>query len=194
MAEGEQDRIEAQAGKAALLAKRYALALLALAAERKTVDATVRDMGNLRQIASDVPEFRRLIGDPRLTTAAMSEALQAVARKAGFESLTCELLKLAARNGRAALLPQIAAAFLLEHATRRGEITAHITAARPLSAAQRDNLAQNLSTATGGKIALSVREDAALIGGFIAQFGSYRIDASLRGRLAALARHLQEAA
>ena len=103
-------------------------------------------------------------------------------------------MALTARNRRADLLPHIAAAFLAERALRAGEITAEVTVAQPLTAVQQQLLTTHLATATGGKVTLSVREDATLIGGFIVKLGSRLVDASLKGKLAALAQHLREAA
>lgn len=177
-----------------MLARRYALALLAFAAEKNAVDQVAAEIAGLQQLLAESAELRRVIRDPRLGAGQVAAALKTVAQMAGFSPAMGDFLALTARNRRAVLLPQIAAAFRAERARRGGEIRAEVTSARALSQAQQELLARHLAQATGGKISLALREDPALIGGFIVQFGSVRIDASLQGKLAALAQHLREAA
>ena len=192
----DQNRVERlpRAGEAALLAHRYALALYELAAEQKAVDAVAGEISSLQNLLRESVELRAVIADPRVKTAQLATALRTVAGQGSFGKIVGNLLALVAQNRRADLLPNIAAAFLAERARRAGEILAEVTVARPLTPAQQQVLTQHLSAATGGKVTLTVREDADLIGGFVVKLGSRLVDASLKGKLASLARHLREAA
>ena len=183
-----------RAGEAALLAHRYALALYELAAEQHAVDAVTGEISALQKLLGESAELRQIIADPRVKTAQLAIALQTVAQQGRFGKTVANLLALVAQNRRADLLPNIAAAFLAERARRAGEVLAEVTVARPLTPAQRQLLLQHLGAATGGKVILTVSEDADLIGGFVVRIGSRRVDASLKGKLASLARHLREAA
>lgn len=184
----------ALAGERAVLAKRYATAFYDLAIEQRALDAVVEQMAALGQMLRQVPEFARIVADPRLSQEQQHNACNSVAVSAQFSPLMKNFLALVAHNRRTALLPDIVAAFAAEHARRSGIVNVSVRAAQPLSAAQRQQLGQHLSLATGSKVQLQVTEDASLIGGMVINYGSTQIDASLQGRLTALAQQLREAA
>lgn len=191
--QNQADRLP-RAGEAAVLARRYALALIELATEQGAVDAVAGEISSLQKLLRESAELRGLIADPRVTATQAATALQTVAKQGQFGKTVTNFLGLVAQNRRADLLPNIAAAFLAERAKRAGEILAEVTVARPLSPLQQQTLIGYLAAATGGKVTLDMREDADLIGGLVVKLGSRLIDASLKGKLASLARHLREAA
>lgn len=192
----EQNQVDRlpRAGEAAVLARRYALALIELATEQSALDAVSSEISSLQKLLRESVELRGLIADPRVTATQAATALLTVAKQGQFGKIVTNFLTLVAHNRRADLLPNIAAAFLTERARRAGEVLAEVTVARPLSASQQQILIGYLAAATGGKVTLDVREDADLIGGFVVKLGSRLIDASLKGKLASLAQHLREAA
>ena len=65
-------------------AQRYALALLDLAKDKKTVDAVATDVENLATLARDDPGFRAFIEDPRLGANAQRNGAFAVLDRAGI--------------------------------------------------------------------------------------------------------------
>lgn len=183
-----------QAGESALLARRYALALYALAVEQHALDAVTEQLVQIEHALAQVKELTRLINDPRVTRAQMTEAFKSVTQQGQLGGIVSNFLALLAQNRRAALLPQILSAYQAERARRAGEILATVLSAQPLSATQQQQIAAHLAQATGGKVRLQVSVDPALIGGMVIQYGSLQIDASLRGRLASLTQQLREAA
>lgn len=184
----------ALAGERAVLAKRYATAFYDLALEQRALDAAVEQVAALGQVLRQVPEFARIITDPRLTQEQLHNACNSVAASVQLSPLVKNFLALVAYNRRTALLPDIVVAFAAEHARRSGIVNVRVRAAQPLSSAQRQQLGQHLSQATNSKVQLHVTEDPSLIGGMVINYGSTQIDASLQGRLAALAQQLREAA
>jgi len=168
------------------LAERYAKALFELADEKKTLDEVANDLRQLRGLLDESADFRRLIRSPVLTRVEQGKAVAAVAEKAGFSAITRNFLGVAARNRRLFLVPGVIVAFLHELATRRGEVTAEVTAARPLSAAQTEAVNEQLRKAVGRKVAVDLRIDPSLIGGLVVKVGSRMVDASLKSKLARL--------
>ena len=69
---------------------------------------------------------------------------------------------------------------------RRGEVTAEVTAAKPLSPAQTEAVNEQLRRVVGGEVALDLRIDPSLIGGLVVKVGSRMVDASLKSKLARL--------
>ncbi len=74
-------------------------------------------------------------------------------------------------------------AYLRKLAARRGEVTAEVTVAQPLTEARQAALTEQLRRAVGSRVAVDIRVDPALLGGMIVKVGSRMVDASLSSRL-----------
>ena len=172
-----------------LLAERYAAALFEVADERRTLDAAAADLRQLRAMLAESPELGRLIRSPILSRDVQGRGVAAVVEAAGLSRLVCDFLAVVARNRRLFAVPAMIAAYLARLAARRGEITAEVTAAQPLTADQLDALGEELRRSAGRRVAVDVRVDAGLLGGIVVKLGTRLVDASLNGRL----RRLQSA-
>lgn len=165
------------------LGGRYATALYQLADEQKLLDAVAEDLRNLRSLIDESADLRRLIRSPVLTRTQQGDAIAALSERVGFRPLVRNLLGLLAKNRRLFTLPAVIDAYLAELAARRGEVTAHVTSAQPLTEAQRQALDERLRRAIGGKVAVELRVDPNLLGGLIVKLGSRMVDASLSSKL-----------
>ena len=168
------------------LSERYAKALFELADDRKALDEVAGDLRALRTLMHESADFRRLIRSPVLSRAEQAKAVAAVAEKAGFSQLTRNFLGVVARNRRLFVLPGVITGYLSTLATRRGEVTAEVTAAKPLTPAQTEAVNEQLRKAVGRKVAVDLRVDPSLLGGLIVKVGSRMVDASLRSKLSRL--------
>ena len=70
---------------------------------------------------------------------------------------------------------------------------AEVTAAAPLSAAQKKALEDTIKKFAGADIALDVTVDESLIGGLVVKVGSKMIDTSIKSKLANLQTAMKEA-
>ena len=165
------------------LAARYAAALFDLADEARELDAVAADLRAIRALIADSADLRRLVRSPVLTREDQGRAMAAVLEKAGTCDLVRRFVGLVAGNRRLFALTDMIDAYLGELARRRGEITASVTSAAPLSEAQSAALVDALRRAVGGKIAVETHTDAALIGGLIVKVGSRMVDSSLKSKL-----------
>ena len=77
----------------------------------------------------------------------------------------------------------MAAAYLAELASRRGETTATVTTAVPLTPAQLDQLTTALRGMLGAKVAIDARVDQDILGGLVVKVGSRLFDSSIRSKL-----------
>ncbi|QJE73757.1 F0F1 ATP synthase subunit delta [Aerophototrophica crusticola] len=168
------------------LAARYATAMFDLADDQKVLDQTAQDLTLLKQMLAESPDLRRLVGSPLLARADQARAMDAVLASAGISGLVRKFVGLVAQNRRLFALSGMIDGFLAELARRRGEQTAQVTVARPLSPEQLDAVSDALKRALGAKMAVSVRVDPALIGGMIVKVGSRMIDSSVRTKLTKL--------
>jgi F-type H+-transporting ATPase subunit delta len=175
--------VAAEAKGVSGLAARYAVALFDLADERKTLDAVAGDLRGLRGLLRDSKDLSRLIKSPVLSRGALGKAIAAVAEAAGLSPLTRNFLGLLAQNRRLFALPDMIERFLARLAERRGEVTARVVAAQPLTPEQQAAVDEQLRKAVGRKVAIDVEVDPSLLGGLVVRLGSRMVDASLKNKL-----------
>ncbi len=165
------------------LAARYAAALFDLADERRILDEVASDLRQLRAMVQASPDLLRLIRSPILSRDEQSKGIGALAGASGLSSLVRDFLAVVARNRRLFAVPAMIEAFLAELAARRGEVTAEVIAAQPLSDAQHSALNEQLRRSVGSRISIDVRVDPGLIGGLVVKLGSRMVDGSIKSKL-----------
>ena len=170
------------AGKAAEsgLAGRYATALFDLADENKALDAVADDLVALQTALGGSADLTRLVRSPVLDRDEQWKAMAALLKKMGANDLTGKFLGVVTSNRRLFALSAIIRAYLEELASRRGEVTADVVSAHPLTDSQIKALEDSLKKALGGKVAIAPRIDPSILGGLIVKVGSRMIDSSLR--------------
>jgi F-type H+-transporting ATPase subunit delta len=165
------------------LAERYASALYQLAQEGGALEKVAADLKDMKAMMAGSEELRRFLKNPIHSRQEHEQTLATLATKAGFDSLTRRFLGLVARSRRQAALPGMIAAFLERLAKSRGEMTAVVKAAQPLSDAQTNALKAELAKSVGGTVDLDVTIDPELLGGLVVRLGSRMIDTSLKTKL-----------
>jgi F-type H+-transporting ATPase subunit delta len=165
------------------LAARYAAALFELADTHKAIDRVAGDLTELKAMIGGSDALRALIRSPILSRDEQGRAMAALLQQAGTSDLVRKFVGLVARNRRLFVLPQMIDEFLAELARRRGEMRAEVTAAKALSEQQQASLAEAIRRSVGGKVAVDVKVDPALIGGLVVKVGSRMVDSSLKTKL-----------
>ena len=181
----------AKASVALGLSGRYATALFDLAVEAKSLDAVAASLATLKDAMAQSADLKTLMTSPMVTRSAAAAGVAGVAASLKLDSLSSNFLGVLARNRRLAALPAIIRDFSALAAARRGEISAQVTAAHKLSAAQQKALAAKLKAGLGRDVALDITVDPAILGGLIVRVGSRMIDSSLKTRLGALGQALK---
>lgn len=166
-----------------VIADRYATALFDLAESQNALDQVAGDLKSLKAMIRDSADLRRVLGSPVLSRAQQGKAIAAVAEAAKFSALTANFLGLAAKNRRLFVLEEVIAAYLGRLAARRGEVSAKVASAVPLTQAQLDTLTNTLKTTFGGDVAVDVAVDPSLLGGLVVKVGSRMVDSSLKTKL-----------
>jgi F-type H+-transporting ATPase subunit delta len=170
----------------ASLGGRYATALFELAEEAKAIDAVERSLGVVKAALDQSDDFRRLTSSPLIGRGAAGQAVGAAAGALDIDPTTRNFLGVLAANRRLGELPAIIRAYRLLAARHRGETTAEVTSAHPLSDDQVDALKQQLRQRLGRDVSVELAVDPALLGGLVVRVGSHMIDSSIRTRLNAL--------
>lgn len=174
------------------VAERYASSLYELAAEAKSVDAVAKDLDRFQAMIDGSADLQRLVESPVFSAEDQSRSIVALIEKAGIDGLVGNFLKVVAGNRRLFAVPMMIRSYHETVARDRGEVTADVTTAHALSAAQEKELKATLSGVTGKTVTLDVTVDASLLGGLIVKVGSRQVDTSLRTKLSTLKHTLKE--
>lgn len=182
---GEAFDVSASATSSA--AERYASALFDLADNAKSLDAVAQDLTTFRKLVQESSDLARLLASPVINRDTQGKALLAVLDAAGIKGLVRNFIGTATANGRARDLPAMASAYLAELARRRGETTATVTSAVPLSSDQVQQLTDSLRAVLGGgKVSIDAHVNPDILGGLVVKVGSRLFDSSIRSKLARL--------
>jgi F-type H+-transporting ATPase subunit delta len=170
------------------LAERYALALLGIVddlrqTEAGAADRIAADLETLFRLWREDAGFRAFVADPRLDSAAQRRGAFAIIEKAGIGTEVRNLVGVLINNRRLGQLPQVASAFGAQLATRRGQQTAKVSTAHPLSDTQRAQIVARLTEAGFSGVQLSETVDPSLMGGLVVRIGSRLYDNSIKSKL-----------
>ncbi|WP_343520803.1 F0F1 ATP synthase subunit delta [Sphingomonas sp.] len=179
--------MENSGGIQASLSGRYATALFELARENGAIDKVESSLATVKQALADSPEFAALTSSPLLGRGDAARGVAAAARAMQLDSLTANFLGVLAQNRRLAALPGIVRDFRTLAARHRGETTAEVVSAHPLSASQVTELKAQLRQRVGRDVNVDLSVDPSLLGGLVVKIGSQMIDSSIKTRLNTLA-------
>ena len=175
--------MDVSAGIQASLAGRYASALFDLASEAGTITAVESDLEKLSEALRESSELSALIRNPEVSREALGRVLSGIGEHLALAELTRNFLGVLATNRRAGELPGVIRAFHAIAAAQRGEVSAEVASAHPLTDEQLTALEQKLRAREGRTVKLKSRVDPDLLGGLVVTVGSKRIDGSIRTRL-----------
>jgi F-type H+-transporting ATPase subunit delta len=134
------------------------------------------------------PELAAVLRNPQIESHVKSRILADLA--GDEEPLFKNFLLLVAEKGRAGEIEDIAREFERLMAREERRLTVELTTARELSDEEADAIVAQIERAAGRKVEATRTVDPRLIGGIVLQAGSYRVDASVRGRLERLRQEL----
>ena len=165
---------------------RYASALFELATEEKATEEVSRQLHSFQTAIEHSEDLNRLVRSPVFSSEDQVSALGAVAGQLGLTGTTLNFLKLAAKNRRLSVVPDMIKAYATLLAASKGEIAGEVTSAEPLTAEQLSDLKAALKSSLGRDVLLSTRVDSSLLGGLIVKVGSRMMDNSLKTKLQTL--------
>ena len=178
-------------GIQASLAGRYAMALFELARDERQLETVGASLAALKQALRDSEDFRNLVTSPLVSREESERAIAAASEALGLDPITRNFVGVLARNRRLSQISNVIRAFDMLSAGHRGEVTAEIVSAHPLTDDQVAALKAQLKARTGRDIAAELSVDPAILGGLIVKVGSQMIDGSIRTKLNTLAQAMK---
>lgn len=174
------------------ITERYASALFDLALSENKLADVEKALARFDALIGQSDDLKRLLASPVFSSDDQLRAVDALLTKAGISGLVGNFIRVIAKNRRLFAMPGMLAAFRRLLARHRGEVTAEVTVASPLSAAHEKELKAALKSVVGKDVAINASVDPSILGGMIVKVGSRQIDTSLKTKLSSLKLALKE--
>ena len=169
-----------------LISVRYARALLKASVEAQNSDKVYADMQTLAASYAEVSALRATIDNPMLSKSQKGDLLAAA-----MSGTSCELTKrfigLVLDEGRENIMQFIANSFITLYRKQNNLIKARLVTASAPSQQVEAHLKQLVGSKTSGsKVEFVSEVDPDIIGGFVLEYDTYRMDASIKTQLKAI--------
>lgn len=165
-----------------VISVRYARALLKGATGQKSEEKVYQDMQCLAQSYLEVPALRSTIDNPMLADD-KKEQLLATASGKKPDALTLRFIHLVLKEGRADTLQLMANSYITLYRKQKNLVSGKLTTAVPVSAETEQRLKAMVEQKTQGTVEFKTEVDPDIIGGFILEYDTYRMDASVKKKL-----------
>ncbi len=167
------------------IARPYAEALFRAAKESGNLAKWAGQVALLGQVAAN-PAARAAVGDPNVAAPQLVDLFRS-ACGTGVDAELSNFIQLLSNNDRLGLLPEIAGLYESYKQAEEGTKQAEIVSAFPLDDTQVKALVPQLEAVFKTKLEATVSVDPELIGGVKVIVGDQMLDASVRGKLDAMA-------
>ncbi|MCE9574619.1 MAG: ATP synthase F1 subunit delta [Deltaproteobacteria bacterium] len=168
------------------ISRRYARAVLDLGAAQNNLDKLGSDLRDLAQAMTTSPELVSSLSNPALRRADRKRILDALLTRIGAHATSKNVVYLLLDRERLGELPAISREVDAQIEAKAGRVTAEVTSAVDLTAAQVTQLTSQLEKLSGKKVQLERKKDPTLLGGLVAKVGDVVYDGSVRTQLRAL--------
>lgn len=165
-----------------VISVRYARALLKSATEQKIEDTVFAEMQCLGRCFIDVPQLRSTIDNPMISTG-QKETLLLTASGEHVSELTKRFYQLVLKEGRENALQFMAASYVTLYRKQKNITCSKLITATNVSTSVEEKMKQMVENNTHGTVEFQTEIDPDIIGGFILEYDTYRLDASVKTKL-----------
>ncbi len=165
-----------------LISVRYARALLKASIETKMSDKVYRDMQVLCESYLKVPELRFTIDNPMLSKDKKEDLFITACGSSPCE-LTKTFIKLILKEDRESMMQFMANSFITLYRKKNNLIRAKLMTATTVSPVTEKKLRQLVESMTKGHVEFETEVKPEIIGGFILEYDTYRMDLSVKTQL-----------
>ena len=165
-----------------VISMRYARALLKSATDQKLEDAVYQEMMTVAKSYLDVPALRHTIDNPMLSKD-KKEALLIVAAGEKPCTLTKSFIALVLKEDRENVMQFMANSYITLYRKQKNVIRGKLTTAARVSAQTEQKMRQMVESKTNGTVEFETEVNPDIIGGFILEYDTFRMDASVKSKL-----------
>ncbi|MDY3848706.1 MAG: F0F1 ATP synthase subunit delta [Prevotella sp.] len=165
-----------------VISVRYARALLKAATDANVEDRVYDEMQTLAKSYIDVPRLRTTIDNPMLPK---DKKRQLVITAMGGEvtQLSEAFAELVLREDRENVLQFMANSYITLYRKQKNIIRGKLTTAVAVSEATEQKMRQMVESKTKGTVEFETEVNPDIIGGFVLEYDTYRLDASVQSQL-----------
>lgn len=161
------------------LSQRYAKAVYELALENGHQDKVFADLRALEISFSRDGEIREFLTNPVIEPAQRAAVLQKALAGKGISKEANDLLLLLAEKDRFGLFSEVVAGFEQQADAANGVCRGTVRSATALDPGERLKIEQTVEKVLKKKVIMTYKVDVAVIGGLVAQVGSFTFDDSI---------------
>ena len=165
-----------------VISMRYARALLKSATDTKQEDMVYQNMITMAKSFVDVPALRHTIDNPMLSKD-KKESLLLVAAGDKPSALTKAFIALVLKEDRENMIQFMANSYVTLYRKQKNVIRGKLTTAARVSAETEQKMRQMVESKTNGTVEFETEVNPDIIGGFILEYDTYRMDASVKAKL-----------
>ena len=165
------------------VARRYAAALADVVAKTGETELVSNELGQFQNLMTESPQLAEVFRNPAVPYEQKSRLLETLLTRTKPAKTTANFLRILLKNARLGDLDAVAKRFAAVLEERAGMVSAEVTTAQPLSAAQQTVLQNKLQNITGKKVVMNYKIDPEIIGGVVTRIGSTVYDGSVKNQL-----------
>ena len=165
-----------------VISVRYARALLKSATDQKLEDAVYQEMQLMAKSFLEVPQLRQTIDNPMLSKE-QKELLLLTSVGSKPSALTKAFIQLVLKEGREPVMQFIANSYVTLYRQQKNVIRGRLITAARVSAQTEQKMRQMVESKTNGNVEFETEVNPDIIGGFILEYDTYRMDASVKAKL-----------
>ena len=173
-----------------VISVRYARALLKGSCDAKIENKVYCEMQALAKSYIDVPQLRFTIDNPMLSKINKEKILVAAVGGSPCE-LTRSFFRLVLKEGRESVIQFMANSYITLYRKKKNIIRGKLTTAVAVSPIEEQKLRQMVEDRTNGIVEFETEVNRDIIGGFILEYDTYRMDASVKSQLKAILTQLK---
>ena len=166
-----------------VISVRYARALLKSATDAGIEDAVYNQMMLLAKSYIDVPALRQTIDNPMLSKDKKEMLLLAAIGGEQAASLTRAFVALVLREDRESMIQFMANSYVTLYRKQKNIIRGKLTTAVAVSPQMEQKMRQMVESKTQGTVEFETEVNPDIIGGFILEYDTFRMDASVKSKL-----------
>ncbi len=165
-----------------VISVRYARALLKSATDAKIEDAVYTEMQQLAKSYVEVPQLRFTIDNPMLSKD-KKEALLLTAVGKQPSALTKVFIQLVLKEDRENVMQFIANSYVTLYRQQKNVIRGRLITAAAVTPAIEQKMRRMVESKTNGTVEFESEVNPDIIGGFILEYDTFRMDASVKTKL-----------
>ena len=165
-----------------VISVRYARALLKSATDAKIEADVYKEMQTLARTYGEVPQLRQTIDNPMLSKDTKQQLLLTAVGEKPCE-LTKAFISLVLKEDRENVMQFIANSYVTLYRQQKNVIRGRLITAAAVSPATEQKMRQMVESKTNGTVEFETEVNPDIIGGFILEYDTYRMDASVKSKL-----------